>query len=143
MADEPQNHLTDDDILAAAAQLAKQVGLNDDQRNSAVLMVQRLVWPPSPYEQLHETSPIIVSGGRAASGELRCVHGCARAWRVNHAPDRSAVYDALMAAHAEYRTGRITSEAVPEEKPQGRRVSLAEVFGRSVAVEVTDERITS
>lgn len=140
--------ITDDDILDTAEQLAKSLDLDDDDRNEIVLRIQRLIWPPSPHPWMHESPgfsgqrPEIEISEDGHSGTLSC-HGCGRRWRVNQAPGRSAVWDALDQAHDEYRSGRIRSEAaVPADAPLGRRLNLATLTGRAVSIEVTDERWT-
>jgi hypothetical protein len=135
--------ITDADILAAAGRLARDLGLDDDDRGTVVLAMQRLVWPPSPWPFLHErphvTARIEHRDDGTWTGEIRCPQGCARAWEVQTAHSSDAVYGALEAAHEEYRTGRATSVAKP---PPSRPVSLERLLGRSEYVEVTDRHLT-
>lgn len=133
--------LTDTDIELVVSQLARELELDEDDRNVITLRIQRLVWPPSPHPWMHSSEPKISEDGRA--GTLSCVGACQRAWHVHQAPNRDATYEALMAAHDEYRTGTVTSQAPPLRLASGtRRIDLDAVLGRSVAVEVTDERVT-
>jgi hypothetical protein len=133
--------LTDDDIELTAERLVRELDLDEDARNVITMEIQRLVWPPSPYLEFHGQDLVLSEDGH--SGELTCLHGCARRWRVNQAPSRDVVFQALADAHTEYRTGRYVSWA-PQPVAAGRKqLSLNELVGRTVAIEVTDERITS
>lgn len=140
--------ITDDDILAAADQLAQDQDLDDDQRNAVVLAMQRLVWPPSPWPFLHDLPHAeVVIGQRTDGGwhgELLCPHGCVRVWTVQKAHSEEAVYGALTAAHQEYRTGRVTASVTDAPHPtrsSGFRVSLDSLLNRAEYVEVTDRRL--
>lgn len=139
--------ITDDDILATAEALVKDLALTGDDRDVITLAVQRLVWPPSPHDFLHRGTHISLVISRRADGsgwhgQLRCPHGCARKWTVYAASGEDAIFQALAAAHTEYRTGRSTSEPAPRR--EGRRMSLDEaVRGRRTEyVEVHDDRLT-
>lgn len=137
--------LTDDAILETADQLVKELALTGgDDRDVIVLAIQRLIWPPSPLSFLHEDEHvvrvIVQRGDGRWDGELRCPHGCSRRWSVNAGPGEEAVYNALAAAHEEYRTGRVTAVPPPGS---GRRVSLDTLLSRVEYVEVQDERLTA
>lgn len=136
---------TDDDILETAAKLARELGLDEDDRNWMVLSIQRLLWPPSPHHFLHDRphstleTRALEKGGW--SGQLRCPHGCGRSWTVHIASTEEVVLQALMTAHTEYRTGRVLS--VEPMSPDPRKVSLGYLLGqRHEYVEVHDDRLT-
>jgi len=133
--------ITDDDIMETAVQLAKSLDLDEDGRNEIAFRIQRLVWPPSPHYFLHDRPHVEVEMGPTA-GELRCP-GCGRKWRVNQGPNEDAVYQALTAAHEEYRSGQLRSVPVRtfESRVTGQRLpTFAGLFGSYADIEVHDER---
>lgn len=137
--------LTDDDILETVASLAAELALTEDDRDVILLALQRLVWPPSPWYFLHDRPHMELEIGQREkggwTGELRCPQGCGRSWRVETASSETAVYDALTAAHGEYRTGRSASVAVPVPGKVNMRDLLDGARGqRAEYVEVQDRR---
>lgn len=139
--------ITDDSILELAADLAAELDLDEDDRNLVVLRVQRMVWPPSAWDFLHRGEHVSLTirqreDGRGWAGELRCPQGCGRAWSVQTGPDNILVFDALAAAHEEYRTGRAASTAAPKQADGPRRLRLDDLFQKVEYVEVFDRRLT-
>lgn len=135
--------ITDDEVMATADQLVKELDLTEDDRNVIMLGIQRLIWAPSVQFWMHEGEHITLAivrreDGKGWDGELRCQHGCARRWLVHSGPAEEAVYQALSLAHEEYRTGRMRSVSPRTTN----RLRFAEFAQRAIEVEVTDERWT-